>query len=252
MNATLTAASTFALLACTNAALAQTELPFVAGERLHYRVSVSRLGTIGEGMMSVDGPVDVRGTQTLVLRSEMKAQVAFLKSDERAESWIDPTRMAVLRYQKTGKGSMARGDVNIEVFPNEGRWEDGRGRVGELPTDAPLDELSFIYYLRTLPLESDTVENVVKHYDPNRNPISIRVMGRETVRTKAGTFPTIVVEMKVKDPKRYGDGEGTIRINLSDDVYRYPVRIESHVPVFGSTVLTLDAFSCPRHLATRP
>jgi hypothetical protein len=251
MNATLTA-STFALLACTNAALAQTELPFVAGERLHYRVSVSRLGTIGEGMMSVDGPVDVRGTQTLVLRSEMKAQVAFLKSDERAESWIDPTRMAVLRYQKTGKGSMARGDVNIEVFPNEGRWEDGRGKVGELPTDAPLDELSFIYYLRTLPLESDTVENVVKHYDPNRNPISIRVIGRETVRTKAGTFPTIVVEMKVKDPKRYGDGEGTIRINLSDDVYRYPVRIESHVPVFGSTVLTLDAFSCPRHLASRP
>lgn len=251
MNATLTA-STLALLACTNAALAQSELPFVAGERLHYRVSVSRLGTVGEGMMSVDGPVDVRGTQTLVLRSEVKAQVAFLKSDERAQSWIDPTRMAVLRYQKTGRGSMARGDVNVEVYPNEGRWEDGRGNVGELATDAPLDELSFIYYLRTLPLESDTTENMVKHYDPNRNPIAVRVIGRETIRTKAGTFPTIIVEMKVKDPKRYGGDGGVIRINLSDDVYRYPVRIESHVPVFGATVLTLEGFTCPRHLATQP
>jgi hypothetical protein len=250
MNVTLTA-STFALLACTHAALAQSELPFVAGERLHYRVSVSRLGTIGEGTMSVDGPMDVRGTQTLVLRSVVKAQIAFLKSDERAESWIDPTRMAVLRYQKTGRGSMARGDVNVEVFPDENRWEDARGNGGTLPTDAPLDELSFIYYLRTLPLETDTVENLVRHYDPNRNPIAVRVIGRDTVRTKAGTFPTIVVEMKVKDPKRYG-GEGVIRIHLSDDAYRYPVRIESHVPVFGSTVLTLEAFTCPRHLASRP
>jgi hypothetical protein len=250
MNATLTA-STLALLACTNAALAQSELPFVAGERLHYRVSVSRLGTIGEGMMSVDGPVDVRGTQTLVLRSEVKAQVAFLKSDERAESFIDPTRMAVLRYQKTGRGSMARGDVNVEVFPDERRGEDAKGNAGELPTDAPLDELSFIYYLRTLPLDGDSVESVVKHYDRNRNPIAVRVLGRDTVRTKAGTFPTIVVEMKVKDPKRYG-GEGVIKIHLSDDVYRYPVRIESHVPVFGATVLTLEGFTCPRHLASRP
>ena len=58
--------------------------------------------------------------------------------------------------------------------------------------------------------------------------------------------------MKVKDPKRYGGEGGVIRINLSDDVYRYPVKIESHVPVFGSTVLTLEAFSCPRHLASRP
>ena len=250
MKATFTA-STLALLAYTNAALAQAELPFIAGERLHYRVTVARLGTVGEGMMSVDGPADVRGTQTLVLRSHVKAQVAFLKSDERAESWIDPTRMAVLRYQKTGRGSMARGDVNVEVFPDEHRWEDGRGNGGELPTDAPLDELSFIYYLRTLPLANDSVDNVVRHYDRNRNPITVRVIGRDTVRTKAGTFPTIVVEMKVKDPKRYG-GEGTIRINLSDDVYRYPVRIESAVPVFGSTVLTLESFTCPRHFVSLP
>lgn len=250
MKGTLTAAI-FALVAHGSVAFAQNELPFVVGERLHYRVSVAKLGKVGEGTMSVDGPVDVRGTPALVLRSEMKAQVAFLKSDERAESWIDPTRMAMLRYRKTGRGSLARGNVSIEVFPDEHRWQDGRGNAGELPTDAPLDELSFIYYLRTLPLADDTVENVVRHYDRDRNPVRVRVLGRDTVTTKAGTFPTIVVEMRVKDPKRYG-GEGVIRINLSDDEYRYPVRIESSVPVFGSTVLTLDGFSCPRHLARRP
>ena len=250
MRAALTAAIV-AIVTTANLALAQAELPFVAGERLHYRVSVGKLGRVGEGVMSVEGPVELRGTQTLVLRSQIKAQVAFLKSDERAESWIDPTRMAVLRYHKRGRGSLARGDEHVEVFPEEARWEDGRGNVGELATDAPLDELSFIYYLRTLPLADDTVENVVRHYNRDRNPIALRVIGRDTIRTKAGTFATIEVEMKVKDPKRYG-GEGTIRIHLSDDVYRYPVRIESAVPVFGTTVLTLEGFTCPRHVASQP
>ena len=44
-----------------------TELPFAIGERLEYRVS-TKLGSIGEGVMTVDGPADIRGTTALVLR----------------------------------------------------------------------------------------------------------------------------------------------------------------------------------------
>jgi len=55
--------------------------------------------------------------------------------------------------------------------------------------------------------------------------------------------------MRVKDPERYG-GEGVIRLHLSDDVHRYPIRIESSVPVLGATVLTLESITTPpRHLA---
>jgi hypothetical protein len=120
-----------------------------------------------------------------------------------------------------------------------------------MPTTAPLDELSFIYFLRTLPLDSDSVERVTRHYDPARNPIAVRVIGRDTVRTNAGTFPTIVVEMRVKDARRYA-GEGVIRLHLSDDAFRYPVRIESSVPVLGATVLTLESYTRPPlRVATR-
>jgi len=93
---------------------------------------------------------------------------------------------------------------------------------------------------------------VVRHYDAARNPIAVRVVGRDTVRTSAGTFSTIVVEMRVKDPRRYG-GEGVIRLHLSDDTFRYPVRIESSVPVLGATVLTLESVTRPpRRLAHQP
>ena len=230
-----------------------TDLPFEVGERLHYRVSLGRLGTVGEGEMSVAGPEEVRGTETLVLKSQVWARVGFVKTTERAESWIDPTRMTALRYQKRTYGALTRDDEQqVELFPEHRRWEDQRGHHGESPTSAPLDELSFIYYLRTLPLDADTVDRVVRHYDAARNPIAVRVVGRDTVRTRAGTFPAVVVEMRVKDSRRYG-GEGVIRLHLSDDAFRYPVRIESAIPVFGSTVLTLESVTrAPRRLARQP
>jgi len=227
-----------------------TTLPFAAGERLHYSVSARKLGTIGEGVMSVDGPVDVRGTTTLVLRSEVQARVGPIKTTERSESWIDPTRMVALRYQKRTRGMFARGgEEQVELFPEEQRWEGRHGKGGQSPTATPLDELSFIYYLRTLPLKNDTVDTLERHYNAARNPISVRVVRRDTLNTKAGTFATIIVEMRVKDPERYG-GEGVIRLHLSDDVHRYPIRIESSVPVLGATVLTLESITTPpRHLA---
>ena len=241
------------LTAIIGASAQSTELPFDVGERLRYRVSVGKLGAVGRGEMSVSGPVDVRGTSTLLLRSEIHAKFGFMKSTERAESWIDPTRMAALRYQKRTRGAFSRDDEQlVELYPEDQRWQDQRGNQGQSPTSAPLDELSFIYFLRTLPLGSDTVDRVVRHYDRDRNPIAVRVMGRDTVRTKAGTFATIVVEMRVKDPRRYG-GEGVIRLHLSDDADRYPVRIESSVPVVGATVLTLESYTRPpQHLATQP
>ena len=90
-------------------ALAQDSLlPFGIGERLEYRVSVGKLGSVGSGTMSIDGPVDVRGTMTVVLRSEIQARVGLIKSTERATSWIDPARMTALRYQKRTRGMFSR------------------------------------------------------------------------------------------------------------------------------------------------
>lgn len=248
------AAVLFALFQASTAGPAEAQdrsVPFGVGEELRYRVSAAKLGTIGEGVMSVNGPVDIRGTMTFMLRSVIHARVGPIKTTERTESWIDPTRMAALRYQKRTKGMFSRDDEQVELFPAEQRWENARGKHGQSPTNAPLDELSFIYYLRTLTLSGDTVDSVERHYDRERNPVTVRVMGRDTLVTRAGTFATIVVEMRVKDA-RYG-GEGLIRLHISDDARRYPVRIESSVPVLGTTVLTLESYtSPPQRLARHP
>jgi hypothetical protein len=223
---------------------AQSELPFFSGEELTYRVRVGVLGTVGTGTMRVEGPVRMRGTDVLVLRSEMRSSVPFVRGVDRTESWLDPREMRVLRFEKYERNPLANQEEVVEVFAEERRWVSAAGATGTIATAAPLDELSFIYFLRTLELAPGAAHTFDRHFDSGRNPVAIRVLGREMVRVGAGDFASIVVEMRVRDPGRYL-GEGVIRISFSDTPCRIPLRIESGIPAMGRTVLTLESHTHP-------
>ncbi|HJU73182.1 MAG TPA: DUF3108 domain-containing protein [Gemmatimonadaceae bacterium] len=229
--------------------LAGQELPFAPGEQLTYKVRVGKFGTVGKGTMTVEGPVLVRDVQTYVLRFELKARVAFVSAADRTASWIDPQRMASLRFHKHERHPLSKHDERVELYPDDHRWERAPGDTGVSPTGAPLDELSFIYFVRTLPLVPDTTYELTRHFEAGRNPIKVTIVRRDTLVTEAGTFATVFVELRVKDPRRY-KGEGVIGIHLSDDRLRLPVRITSAMPVLGSTILTLAAYTQGATVAT--
>lgn len=216
------------------------QLPFAPGERLTYGV---RIGSVGRGnaVMSVEGPVVVRGRPTYHLLFDIKGKVGFVSVRNTSESWLDPLRMASVRFHKSERHPLSKSDERAEVFADEQRWSGSDGGSGRTMSEQPLDELSFIYFLRTVPLQQSGALRFDRHYDASRNPTLVKVTGRETLRTNAGTFETLVVEMQVRDG-RYGGG-GTIRLHLSDDIRRIPVRIESSVPMAGRSVLTLESYT---------
>jgi hypothetical protein len=227
---------------------AEPALPFAIGERLTYSARVSRFGRVGEAVMWIEGPDDVRGTSTYDLRFDFRARVGVLKAEDRTESWLDPRRMASLQFHKHERHPLSRHDEQVSMYPDEHRWQAADGESGLSTSDAPLDELSFMYFIRTLPLARDTVFEFNRHFDAARNPTTVRVVRREDVTTAAGEFHTVLVEMRVRDPRRYR-GEGVIRINLSDDDLRLPVRIVSSMPVIGTATLTLESHvGAPRQL----
>ena len=227
-------------------------LPFRVGERLVYDGRVRGIG--GRGTMWIEGPVDVRGVATYELHFDFFARVGPLSVSQKSTSWLDPERMAAMRFEKRERHLLARREEAIELFPDERRWRAKDGEAGASPTTAPLDELSFIYFIRTLPLTSDSTLRFARHFDPARSPTLVRVLGREQVDTPAGSYGTVVVEMRVRDPQHY-KGEGRIRFSISDDRCRLPVRIESTIPDAGTVVLTLaDAGAdtlCAARLARR-
>jgi hypothetical protein len=219
---------------------ARRVLPFAPGEVLVFRAKSPRFGEFARATMRVEGPIVMRGTDVYRLVFELRGKVLLFGVSDLTRSWLDPERMTSLRYSKEEHSPLGTREESVDLAPAEGRWTDAKGKGGELATATPLDELSYLYYIRTLPLADDGVYTADLHYDVARNPVTIAVVGRERITVPAGEFDTIIVEMRVNDRGRFG-GEGTVRLNLTTDAAHVPVRIESSMPVAGKVTLELSA-----------
>jgi hypothetical protein len=230
-----------AIAALAAPATGAAQLPFAIGEEMHYSASISRLGGSGNGTMRVVGYEQVRGREAVVVEFAFNGRVGPGSVSDLTRSWFDPRGMAGLRFEKNERTPLSTTRRQVELFPEQQRWE-GRGeRGGTMPTSLPLDELSFLYYLRTLPLDGGTALSLDRHFEMERNPVSVRVLGRETIRVPAGEFRTVLVEMRVRDPRTFR-GDGRIRLNLTDDHRRLLVRMETSMPVAGTMVLSLESW----------
>lgn len=219
-------------------------VPFEAGERIAYRVRIPIFGTVGRAVFAVDGPVEYRGEDVLLLSSSVTTKWGPIRGHSESASWFDPDRLLALRFEKEERQPGYHDSEDVTLFPASGHFEAANGARSEMPTDAPLDELSFIYFLRTLELSPDSVIRFRRHYDPARNPVSVRLIGRESIETGIGRDDAWIVEMRVRHPRHYR-GEGVIRIHISADPRRIPLRIESTAPATGKVTLELDSYTAP-------
>ncbi|MGZ3331114.1 MAG: DUF3108 domain-containing protein [Gemmatimonadaceae bacterium] len=215
-------------------------LPFSVGERIAYEVRLGNGNKVGTATMWIEGPVDVRGTNTFLLRFDSRVRIVLLSAVSRSSSWFDPVRGSALRFTKHEQNPLTSNDESVDFYPDQKEWKTANGETGASPTNTPLDELSFMYFIRTLPMTPGATYRVDRHFDLARNPTSVNVIRREMIPTPMGELRTVLVEMHVRDPRHY-KGEGVIRINLTDDACRLPARIESTMPVVGKAILTIDS-----------
>lgn len=131
---------------------AQTrDLPFGPGEALRFDVKVAPMGTVGEGRMWIEGPVTIDGVSTWRMRFDLQAGVGPIKGRDRTSSWFDPATEGILRYEKEEDRPLSESEERVVIHRATGRWEDTHTKAtGPLGSDPPLDELSFLYFLRTL------------------------------------------------------------------------------------------------------
>jgi hypothetical protein len=226
--------------------------PFGIGERFTYAVHTQRFGGRGRGVMFVSGPDTVAGTPVVVLHFLVEAGVGPLKGGDHTTSWIDPLTGASLRYERVEQHPLARRRRAVRVYPDERRWEAADGATGATAAEPPLDELSFIHHVRTLPLDGDSVVRLDRHYDARKRPAVVRRIGRDSVTVPAGRFAVVEYALHVRDGDA-GERAIVIRLHVSADACRIPVRMESPMPVLGATVLTLvEARPAHRHPGCPP
>lgn len=216
--------------------------PFGVGETLVYDVAVGG-ARVGQGQMQVTEWDTVGGTPTLHSVFTTKGGLLWYKVDDRYESWFEPTTMVSHRFvQKINEGGYHK-DRYTEIYPARGIFQQ-RG-YEEMPSVArPLDDASFFYFIRTVPLEVGETYSFDRYYRPDKNPVTIKVLRKERITVPAGTFNTIVIQPVIKSGGLFGDG-GEAYIWLTDDDRRLMVQMKSKVKVLKSLDLYLKSYQPP-------
>ncbi len=212
-------------------------VPFAIGERATYEVHFGKL-KVGTGTMEVLGIEDIRGRPSWHTRFRIRGGIPFYRVDDVLESWIDREHFHSLRFvQDLEEGGKVR-ERRFEICPDRQVFREGDGE-DEKSVASPLDDGSFIYFVRTIPLEEGQTYEFDRYFRPDRNPVKVRVLGRETIRVPAGTFKTIVIQPVIKAKGIFSE-QGEARIWLSDDSQRIMVQMKTKTKI-GSLNLYLKS-----------
>jgi len=209
--------------------------PFSVGEKLTYNAKVNFLH-VGTGTMTVVGLDTVRGHTTFHTKFDVKGRMLFYSVDDHYESWFDTLTMASLRYkQSIDEGSYER-ERTFEMYPERQTFSEN-GKPEQPGVALPLDDGSFIYFVRTLSLDLGQSFEFNRYFRPDRNPVKLSVLRRERIKVPAGEFDAIVVRPAIKTKGIFSES-GNAEIWFSDDSLRLMLRMKSGLP-FGTLQLEL-------------
>ena len=193
--------------------------------------------------------VDGHDSYHAVLRIE--GGVGPAKVYDRFESWIDAAAWNDRRHVVSRRFVQDQRELGklrqrtYELSPERKQYRRvDTGETLPLNTDQPLDDVSILFFARSLPLKVGDVYTIDRYFKADANPIVLRVVRRETVTVPAGTFETIVVRPTIKTSGLFGEG-GEAELYFSDDQHRTLVRMISKVPIIGSLSLHLRRYDPP-------
>jgi len=220
----------------------QRNVPFGLGERATYVVRLGRLGTVGQGVMHILGIETVDRRATYRTRMTINGGIPLARVDDTFESWIDVNGLFSRRYHQDQKEVNFERKRQFDFFPERRAYRrTDTGETGRLPTDRPLDEVSFLYYARTLPLRVGETYTLNQYFREDGNPVVLRVLRKERIRVPAGVFETVVVQPVIRTRGLFGEG-GQAEVYFSDDDRRILVMMRSRVRLIGSLSLHLSEY----------
>lgn len=212
--------------------------PFTPGEVALYSVEFSGVG-IGAGSIRVDRD-SLGGATAWRLRFAVRGGIPFFRINDVMESWYDPALGLSRRFtQDLHEGS--KHYLRHFDFHPERRTFTERGKPEAQGVAEPLDDASFLFFVRTQPLDVGRTYEWTRYFRPETNPIKLTVLRKERVRVPAGTFDAIVVQPSFKTKGIFSEG-GQALLWLADDSTRRVLQLRSKLS-FGSLNLYLTGYT---------
>jgi hypothetical protein len=198
--------------------------PFGVGERLDFEARFGGV-RVGNAFMEVYGFEQLRGRDAYHTMFRISGGTLFFKVDSRFDSWVDAASFSSLRFrQDQNEGGRDR-ERQYEIFPERATYRDEQGQEFASVSD-PLDDGSFLYFVRATPLEVGREYEYNRYFKPDRNPVRIRVLRRERVKVPAGEFAAVVVQPIIKAKGLFSEG-GHAEVWISDDPQRRILQIRT-------------------------
>jgi hypothetical protein len=144
----------------------------------------------------------------------------------------------VQELEEGGKSTERR----FEIYPERAvfiQTSDSPARE-ERSVSQPLDDGSFLYFVRTIPLVVGQTYDFNRYFRPDRNPVRIRVLRKERIKVPAGTFDALVIQPVIKTKGIFSEN-GHAEIWLSDDERHIMLQLKSRLS-FGSLNLYLKSY----------
>lgn len=210
---------------------------FPVGERLVYDAKFGFI-PVGTAELEVMGVDTLRGEETLHIQFRIRGGTFFYKIDNVMDSWVGLYDFQSRRFvQDQHEGSWERYRA-INIFPDSGffRQEDLPDTTFETVPE-PLDDASFFYFVRTVDLLLGQRYEFDRYFRPDRNPVVLEIVARDTLDVPAGRFPTIVTQPTIKGGGILAE-KAEANIWVSDDDRRIVVQIKSKFS-FGSVTMRL-------------
>jgi hypothetical protein len=216
--------------------------PFRVGERFDY-VAKYNILNVGSATIEVASIDTVRNRPAYHFRFLLNASALFgsFTLQSQIESWTDTATFHAMRFRRNNVQRGKQYLRSFEILADSGyyRQVDPEPLPPDRSVSEPLDDASFLYFVRTTPLEVGKTYRFNRYYWAAKNPIVIKVLKRETLELPDGSkAPCLVLNPVVGETGLFA-GRADARVWLTEDARRIPVQIRSRQP-FGEITLKLQ------------
>ncbi len=236
-----------AMLQSAPATSAVTRTPFALGETLqfsgHYSLAPF-LGNVASATLSVASIDTIAGVATWDFRLTTSVSAPFFKERDLLESWTGIADFSSRRFvhQVNENGHQYAND-DFHIWPDSGFYRNHDDSVTYPIPEHPLDDLAFLYYVRTLTLKEGGVYRIPRYFHRDKNPVVLTVVGREWIDMPDGSRRRCwEVHPLVDDKNGLFSQKADTRIWISDDGVRLPVQMKFSVHP-GTVTLQLHEIS---------
>jgi Protein of unknown function (DUF3108) len=203
--------------------------PFRVGETLRYEAMLGYF-PVGEASVSVTRMVQERGEEAFEFSGTGRGGPPGWRVSYDLTSRVAADEFHSLRFHRRLVQAGKVDEHGYVIVPDSSRYrEEGVAGDWVSPPD-PLDELAFLYYLRSAPLEVGRSYSLKRYFKSGYNPIQVTVTGKEMMPVLGGSASCLAVQVTARG--------STMRVWFTDDKRRLPAQLVLPLP-FGSVTLTL-------------